>query len=423
MGRIGGRAAIARGRTHAYGGTRIAACGALLATLALAPAAAAQSTGGATPVEASKPAAPKLSAPPPGVKLRPAPTVGSWRCLSDCVDARQVHTGSVLRVRGLRLGRTFEVKFLGAEGPQDDVATAPLERDRKRVDVRVPLGAVSGPIVLADRDELGSAPTAAPLAIHPPVAPLAMAAGPRIEVQTTARRAYVDAAEPAEVTYVVRGAPATAVTVDLVRAGAVVKSWSVGAVAADTTQTLTWNGTIAGRLAKAGRYAFRVTAEGASGVRAVSARARRSRTRPRSSCSATSSRSAARTTTASTPPRFGGGRGHQGHDVFAACGTPIVAARGGIVKFEQYHSRAGHYIVVDGAHTGTDYAYMHMRERGDRRCRRPRAHRPADRLRRARPAARSAATCTSRCGTRPGWYDGGRPFDPLPSLLAWDRRS
>ncbi len=146
---------FARVQTHT-GGRRIAACSALLATLALAPAAAAQSTGGATPVATSKPAAPKLSAPPPGVKLRPAPTVGSWRCLSDCVDARQVHTGSVLRVRGSRLGRTFEVKFLGAAGPQDDVATAPLERDRKRVDVRVPLGAVSGPIVLADRDDLGS---------------------------------------------------------------------------------------------------------------------------------------------------------------------------------------------------------------------------------------------------------------------------
>ncbi len=422
MGRIGGRAAFVRARTDAYGGTTLAACSALFATLALAPAAVAQSTGGATPVEATKPAAPKLSAPPPGVKLRPAPTVGSWRCLSDCVDARQVHTGSVLRVRGGRLGRTFEVKFLGAAGPQDDVATAPLERDRKRVDVRVPLGAVSGPIVLADRDDLGSEPTAAPLAIHPPVAPLAMAAGPRIEVQTTARRAYVDAAEPAEVNYVVRGAPATAVTVDLVRAGAVVKSWSVGAVAADTPQTLTWNGTLEGRLAKAGRYAFRVTAEGASGMRAVSARAQ-----------AEPDPAAFELLGHEFPVRgphgygeyaasFGGGRGHQGHDVFAACGTPIVAARGGIVKFEQYHSRAGHYIVVDGAHTGTDYAYMHMREAAIVDA--------GDRVRTGQLVgfvgqSGRAFGCHLHfeMWSAPGWYDGGRPFDPLPSLSAWDRRS
>ena len=23
----------------------------------------------------------------------------------------------------------------------------------------------------------------------------------------------------------------------------------------------------------------------------------------------------------------------------------------------------------------------------------------------------------------PGWYTGGSPFDPLPSLLGWDKRS
>jgi len=57
---------------------------------------------------------------------------------------------------------------------------------------------------------------------------------------------------------------------------------------------------------------------------------------------------------------FGGGRGHQGQDVFAECGTPLVAARGGVVKFKQYHARAGYYVVIDGARTGTDYAYMHL---------------------------------------------------------------
>ena len=59
---------------------------------------------------------------------------------------------------------------------------------------------------------------------------------------------------------------------------------------------------------------------------------------------------------------FGGGRGHQGHDVFAECGTPLVAARGGTVKFRQFQSRAGNYVVIDGARTGVDYAYMHLRD-------------------------------------------------------------
>ena len=32
------------------------------------------------------------------------------------------------------------------------------------------------------------------------------------------------------------------------------------------------------------------------------------------------------------------------------------------MKFKQYHSRAGHYLVIDGERTGYDYAYMHLRE-------------------------------------------------------------
>ena len=47
--------------------------------------------------------------------------------------------------------------------------------------------------------------------------------------------------------------------------------------------------------------------------------------------------------------------------MFAACGTPLWAARGGVVEFKQYHSRAGHYIVINGEKTGVDYGYMHLR--------------------------------------------------------------
>ena len=32
------------------------------------------------------------------------------------------------------------------------------------------------------------------------------------------------------------------------------------------------------------------------------------------------------------------------------------------MKFKQYHSRAGYYLVIDGARTGTDFVYMHLRE-------------------------------------------------------------
>ena len=74
--------------------------------------------------------------------------------------------------------------------------------------------------------------------------------------------------------------------------------------------------------------------------------------------------------------KFGGGRGHQGQDVFAACGTPMVAARGGIVKFKQYHSRAGYYLVIDGERTGYRLR-VHAPARRPRSSTRASACRPA----------------------------------------------
>jgi murein DD-endopeptidase MepM/ murein hydrolase activator NlpD len=120
--------------------------------------------------------------------------------------------------------------------------------------------------------------------------------------------------------------------------------------------------------------------------------------------------------------RFGGGRGHQGQDVFAACGTPLVAARGGKVKFKQYHSRAGYYLVIDGQRTGIDYAYMHLRS--------PALVDVGDRVRTGQPIGYVGRTGDATAchlhiemWTAPGWYDGGHAFDPLPSLLSWDKMS
>ena len=92
-----------------------------------------------------------------------------------------------------------------------------------------------------------------------------------------------------------------------------------------------------GRRAKAarrrnGRYSFRI---GPRPAAAPAARARRpppNRSASASPSTATPSRSSAPTTSAaptaaSAPPRSG--HTHQGQDVMAACGTPLVAARGG----------------------------------------------------------------------------------------------
>jgi murein DD-endopeptidase MepM/ murein hydrolase activator NlpD len=59
---------------------------------------------------------------------------------------------------------------------------------------------------------------------------------------------------------------------------------------------------------------------------------------------------------------FGDGRGHQGADVGAACGTPLVAISAGTLTKSAYHARAGTYLVIDLKNADQDVAYMHMTE-------------------------------------------------------------
>jgi murein DD-endopeptidase MepM/ murein hydrolase activator NlpD len=420
MARHRGRPAIRRGRTRAYAVSLTA-----LATFAVATPAVAQSTGGSSP-GAPPSAAPPLSGPPPGVVMRPAPQLRSWRCVRPCAGTQTAGTGAVLRIRGRRLGRAYEVVFLGAEYADDDVAAAPLRRAKNVIDVRVPLGAAGGPLLVADRDGLQSAPSAVALALQAPVALKQAGVAPTVEVQAQARRAFYDAARPAKVSYVVHGDSPATVVVELLRAkdAAVVAHWDVGEVAPDAPQTVTWDGSVGTGVAAAGRYAFRVSAVSASGQRAVSAQAPGATEPDPAEFQFLKHEFPVRGphVYGTGAAAFGGGRGHQGHDVFAACGTPLWAARGGVVQFKQYHSRAGHYIVIDGERTGVDYGYMHLRQAA--------LVNAGDRVRTGQLIGYVGDTGDAtgchlhfEMWTPPGWYDGGHPFDPLPSLLAWDKTS
>jgi murein DD-endopeptidase MepM/ murein hydrolase activator NlpD len=123
--------------------------------------------------------------------------------------------------------------------------------------------------------------------------------------------------------------------------------------------------------------------------------------------------------------RFGAGRSghtHQGQDTMAACGTPLVAARGGRVQFSGYQSLAGNYIVIDGKGTGYDFMYAHMAE--------PSPLLTGEVVRTGQPIGLVGDTGdASGCHlhfemwTTPGWYEGGSPIDPLPYLERWDRYS
>lgn len=115
---------------------------------------------------------------------------------------------------------------------------------------------------------------------------------------------------------------------------------------------------------------------------------------------------------------FGGGRGHRGQDMFAACGTPLVAALGGVVKRAGMEGAGGNYVVIHGSDR-RDYIYMHLAELP--------LVRDGQKVRSGQPIGHvgdsgNADGCHLHfeLWTAPGWYVGGTPIDTAKLLAAWD---
>jgi len=205
-------------------------------------------------------------------------------------------------------------------------------------------------------------------------------------------------------------------------AGAVVRSFYRNDVLPQVPVSVRWDGTTSeGRPARNGRYTFQVVGQGGAAAR----------------------RATASTATAGFAfygyafpvlgaHDFGGsgsgfgsarsGHTHQGHDVMAACGLPLVAARGGIVQYNEYEANAGNYVVIDGKGTTNDFMYAHLAE--------PSPLQEGETVRTGQPIGvvgdtgdASACHLHFEMWASPGWYEGGSPFDPLPYLLKWDSYS
>ncbi|HEY6731070.1 MAG TPA: M23 family metallopeptidase [Solirubrobacterales bacterium] len=113
---------------------------------------------------------------------------------------------------------------------------------------------------------------------------------------------------------------------------------------------------------------------------------------------------------------FGGARGHEGIDVGSRCGTPLVAAQDGRVRFAKYHARAGNYLVIDIKDSIFDIAYMHLTD--------PASVKPGQTV-----AAGQTVGTVGDTGNASGchlhfelwegaYYGGGHAIDPKPYLLS-----
>jgi murein DD-endopeptidase MepM/ murein hydrolase activator NlpD len=120
--------------------------------------------------------------------------------------------------------------------------------------------------------------------------------------------------------------------------------------------------------------------------------------------------------------RYGAGRAghiHQGQDVFAACGTPLVSVTNTKVLLTGFHRAAGNYVVLRYKKMRHDYLYAHMATpaivaRGQKLAPGQQVGAVGD------TGNASGCHLHFELWKRPGYYRGGRAVDPLPTLLAWD---
>ena len=119
---------------------------------------------------------------------------------------------------------------------------------------------------------------------------------------------------------------------------------------------------------------------------------------------------------------FGGARNHQGADIGAACGTPLVSALPGKIEMNEYEPRAGNYTVID-VKGGRRRPHLHAHARALAAESGPaRQRRPAGRQRRRHRQRLGLPSALRVLGSaRRGWE--GKLSTRCPSLNQWEAES
>ncbi|MBN8867557.1 MAG: peptidoglycan DD-metalloendopeptidase family protein [Solirubrobacterales bacterium] len=369
-----------------------------------------------------------------GLVIPDVPEVSDVICLTGCTKMREVSPGGTVQITGTAMG---SVKYVVFRGEKKNIRVEPDVATETRVEATVPEGAVTGRVRVLSATGSASDPSTQTLSIGSQT--FGRTGKLRItDAQTSPQKAYQYGSKRPTISFVVNGSTETVdLRVDIVNAGGdVVRSKFLNGVPSGSTQKVVWSGLVAkNKTAPNGAYHFVIRGNDGSNAQ-LSSRLKRQRKKAKSS----------RARSAQDPFGFriygyifplrgahtyGDGIGaarsghtHQGQDVLAACGRPLVAARAGVVYYNSYQAGgAGNYVVINvkGA-GGKSHVYMHMSSRSPLKV--------GTRVKTGQRVGTVGTTgASSACHLHfeiwsgPGWYQGGTFLDPTPSLKKWDRYS
>ncbi len=362
-----------------------------------------------------------------GLTVPGVPKIKDVVCVSGCSKIRTASPGGTAQITGSGMNRVSVVDFAGKS---KRVKTEPSSSTATSLLVEVPEGAASGRLRVISSTGSASSPSKVVLEIGDPPAeqnsPLTIS-----DASTTPSIAYQYGARRPRLNFVVTGGrPKNDLRIDIVNAsGSIVASRTKRGVARGASQKVSWNGKSGRKPAPNGNYSFVVRS-----IDGTAAKLSRRLTRARAKASRTRSASPLgfKLYGYAFPVRarhsfgdgIGAGRGHQGLDIMAKCGTPLIAARGGTVYYNAYQaSGAGNYLVINLAGTRKQsHVYMHMTK--------PSPLKVGSKVKTGQRIGFVGTTGRSTAchlhfehWSSPGWYQGGTFLDPTGPVKRWDRYS
>jgi murein DD-endopeptidase MepM/ murein hydrolase activator NlpD len=332
------------------------------------------------------------------------------RCIEGCAGGQTAAAGSTIRITGDGLKQVAEVDF---RGRTRWIAAKPKVAGSHRVAVEVPPRARSGrPRVAADN---GRAVRVRELlrVVSPQRLP-ERGSFDLLDSDIRPRTAFVDGGRTFKLRYRFRAFGPVNVRTKLLHGGNVLRRWANRKELPYTAHRLRWKGMLsAHHPAPPGHYRFKIKAPG-----------RKPELTPEFRLFSGKFPVRGPHDYGGPVQRFGaprsGGRVHQGQDVFAVCGTRVVAARGGHVQARGSDPVLyGNWIVIDASGTRTDYRYAHFL--------RPASVHDGERVRTGEEVGRIGRTgnarsvgCMLHFEVWPHGWNRDSPVDPLPILKRWD---